>query len=77
MIHSKLFYLLRPKRSWLSFAIEPITSIKSTKFIEKEIWWFDLICEKWDLWAQWEYTCIVSDKGLEIVAWIQENIFNK
>ena len=64
-------------KKWMAFAIEPITSEKSTRFVEKQPWWWDLLCEKWDLWAQWEYTCMVTSKWLEIVAWIQEDIFNK
>lgn len=63
-------------KKWLAFAIEPITSIKSTRFVEKEPGGWDLLCEKWDLWAQWEYTCMVSENWLEIVAGIQEDIFN-
>ena len=60
----------------MAFAVEPITSEKSTRFVEKEPGWWDLLCEKWDLWAQWEYTLIVSNKWVEIVAWIQEDIFD-
>ena len=64
-------------KKWMAFAIEPITSEKSTRFVEKEPGGWDLLCEKWDLWAQWEYTCMVIDNKVEIVAWIQENLFDK
>jgi len=58
------------------FAIEPITSEKSTNFVEKEPGGWDLLCEKWDLGAQWEYTLITTKNWPEIVAWIQEDLFN-
>jgi len=58
-------------RNNMAFAIEPITSIKSTNFVEKEPGAWDLLCAKWDLWAQWEYTVMVQNNKIEIVAWIQ------
>jgi hypothetical protein len=33
-----------------------------------------LYCEKNDLWAQWEYTVIVDDNKIQVVAGIQENL---
>ena len=73
--HKDLKHLILKKN--MAFAIEPITSEKSTHFIEKEPGGWDLLCEKWDLWAQWEYTVIVWKNGPEVVAWIQENLFDK
>jgi len=62
-------------KKWMSFAIEPITAIQSTEFIEKRKWWWDLLCKKWDLWAHWEYTIITIDNKIEIVAWLQDNSY--
>lgn len=59
-------------KNWMTFAIEPITAIKSTNWIEKKSWDWPLYCEKWDLWAQWEYTIIVDSNKIEVVAWIQQ-----
>lgn len=61
----------------MAFAIEPITAEKSSDFIEEYPWSWELLCEKWDLWAQWEYTLAVIDNKLEIISWIQENLFDK
>jgi len=72
--HKDLKHLILKK--WMAFAIEPITAEKSTKFIEKEPGGWDLLCEKWDLGAQWEYTVIAGNNGIEIVAWIQEDLFD-
>ena len=72
--HKDLKHLILKK--WMAFAIEPITAEKSTRFVEKEPGGWDLLCEKWDLGAQWEYTVIAWNNWVEIVAWIQENLFN-
>lgn len=61
----------------MSFAVEPITAENSKDFIEESPWSWELICENKDLWAQWEYTCIAENNKIEIVAWIQENLFDK
>ena len=61
----------------MAFAIEPITAEKSSDFIEQSPWSWELLCEKWDLWAQWEYTLAVIDNKLEIISWIQEDLFDK
>lgn len=83
-VHEAPFILNYPSKNlkniilkkWMAFTIEPITALKSTTFVEKEPGWWDLLCEKWDLWAQWEYTLIASDKWVEVIAWIQEDIFD-
>jgi len=64
-------------KNWMVFAIEPITAEKSSNFIEKSPQNWELLCEKQDIWAQWEYTIAVSDNKIEVVAWIQENLFDK
>jgi hypothetical protein len=35
------------------------------------------LCEKWDLGAQWEYTCVVKNNKVHIVSGIQEDLFEK
>ena len=64
-------------KNWMSFAIEPITAVKSSDWVEKEPGEWDLLCEKWDLWAQWEYTLMVLDNKIEIVAWLFYDDKNK
>ena len=63
-------------KNWMSFAIEPITAIESTSWVEKKTGDWLLYCEKWDLGAQWEYTVIVDNDKIEVVAGIQEDKFN-
>ena len=62
-------------KNGMSFAVEPITAVESTSWIEKEPGWWDLLCEKWDLWAQWEYTLIVMNNKIEVVAWLTDDKF--
>ncbi len=62
-------------KNWMSFAIEPITAIKSSSCIEKKSWEWPLYCSLWDLWAQWEYTLIVYNNKIQVVSWIQENLW--
>lgn len=56
-------------------AFEPITAVTSTDFISKP--WNDrnLYCKKWDLWAQWEYTILITKDGYEILSWITDDLF--
>ncbi len=61
----------------MAFAIEPITAEQSSDFIEETPWAWELLCEKWDLWAQWEYTLAVIDNKIEVISWIQEDLFDK
>lgn len=51
-------------------ALEPITAIKSTDVILK--WNNDrnLYCNKWDLWAQWEYMVLITENWYEILSGI-------
>jgi methionine aminopeptidase len=50
-------------------AIEPITAEKSDEYIQKK--WNDrnLYTRLWDLWAQREYTILVTEWKPEILAW--------
>ncbi len=56
-------------------AFEPITAVTSTDFHYK--WRNDrnLYCKDGDIWAQWEYTILITDKGYEILSWITEDLF--
>lgn len=51
-------------------AIEPITAIKSTQFITKRGNDWNLYCRSWDLWAQREYTVLITGNGYEILSGI-------
>lgn len=56
-------------------AFEPITAVTSTDFVAKR--WNDrnLYCKKGDLWAQREYTILITEDGYEILSWITEDLF--
>lgn len=58
-------------KTWMVIALEPITAVKSRDFFCNEENWRNLYTEYWDLWAQWEYTVLVTDNGYEILAGIQ------
>lgn len=60
---------------WMVLAFEPITAVVSTDFGSKP--WNDrpLYCKKWDLWAQREYTILITEKWYEILSWITEDLF--
>ncbi len=51
-------------------ALEPITAIKSELAVERKWIPWNMYTQKWDLWAQWEYTVLISDNGYEILAGI-------
>ena len=55
--------------SGMSFALEPITALKSNTVKSIKGKW-DLITSNGDLWAQWEYSVIVTENWPEIVAWL-------
>ncbi len=53
-------------------ALEPITAMWSTGYIEKpKINDWNLYTQQWDLWAQWEYTILITETGYEVLAGIQ------
>lgn len=56
-------------------AFEPITAVSSTDFVSRP--WNDrnLYCKGRDLWAQREYTILITEKWYEILSWITEDIF--
>lgn len=56
-------------KKWMVLAIEPITAVVSTDVYSAKNWW-NLYTNKWDYWAQWEYTLVVTDNWIEILAWV-------
>ena len=56
-------------------AFEPITAVTSKDFVNKPGNDWNLYCKNGDLWAQWEYTILVTDTGYEILSWITEDLF--
>jgi methionyl aminopeptidase len=52
-------------------ALEPITAIKSTQYVEKQWIKHDLFTEFGDIGAQREYTVVVTNNGVEVLAWLQ------
>ncbi len=61
--------ILKP---WMVIALEPITAMGSTSYIEKpKINSRNLYTAQWDLWAQWEYTILITEDWYEILAWVQ------
>ncbi len=56
-------------------AFEPITAVSSIDFVSKPGNDWNLYCKKWDLWAQREYTILITEKGYEILSWITEDLF--
>jgi methionyl aminopeptidase len=55
-------------------AIEPITALRSTDYVEDPDNGRNLYSKGWDLWCQWEYTVAVTDTGMEILAGVQDNL---
>lgn len=51
-------------------ALEPITAISSFEAIEKPWIPWNMYTSKWDLWAQWEYTVLITDNWYEVLAGI-------
>ena len=78
-VHEKPYVYNRPHpdtsktnfQTWMVVALEPITAITSDDFVEWDNWW-NLYTKDWDLWAQREYTVVVTDSWCEILAWITE-----
>lgn len=56
-------------------AFEPITAITSTDFYHKPGNEWNLYCKHGDIWAQWEYTILITQESYEIVSWITEDLF--
>ena len=56
-------------------AFEPITAVESKGFKNKPGNDWNLYCNKWDLWAQREYTILITDKWYEILSWVTEDLF--
>ncbi len=56
-------------------AFEPITAVTSTDFVSKPKNDWNLYCKKWDLWAQREYTILITETWYEILSWITDDIY--
>ncbi len=56
-------------------AFEPITAVTSTDFHHRPGNERNLYCKDGDLWAQWEYTILITKDGYEILSWITEDLF--
>lgn len=57
-------------KPWMVVALEPITAVRSTDFVEHMWNPWNLYTKWWDLGAQWEYTIAIGDNGYEILAGI-------
>ena len=55
-------------------AFEPITAVSSTDFVSKPGNDWNLYCKGKDLWAQREYTILITKDGYEILSWITDDI---
>jgi len=53
-------------------ALEPITALSSRDTIEKSGNPRNLYTQNGDLWAQWEYTILITANGYEILAWLPD-----
>ncbi len=56
-------------------AFEPITAVNSTDFVSRPGNDWNLYCKNKDLWAQREYTILITEDGYEILSWITEELF--
>lgn len=56
-------------------AFEPITAISSTDFVNRAGNDWNLYCKGKDLWAQREYTILITETWYEILSWITEDLF--
>jgi len=56
-------------------AFEPITAVTSTDFVSRPGNDRNLYCKGKDIWAQWEYTILITKDGYEILSWITEDLF--
>jgi methionyl aminopeptidase len=56
-------------------ALEPITALNSTTSVEKPANHRNLYTQLGDIGAQWEYTVLVTNKGYEVLAGIEEDLW--
>ena len=61
--------ILKP---WMVVAIEPITAINSTQFVEKKWNDLNLYCKNGDLGCQREYTILITNNWYEILSGITD-----
>ena len=53
-------------------ALEPITAVKSTDVVMRWNNDWNLYCNKWDLWAQWEYMVLITESWYEVLSGITD-----
>lgn len=58
---------------WMVIAIEPITAVVSDDVVFGDLNDWNLYCKKGDLWAQWEYTVLITENGPKVLAGITED----
>lgn len=56
-------------------AFEPITAVNSSDFVHRPGNDWNLYCKGKDLWAQREYTILITETWYEILSWITEDLF--
>lgn len=72
-----IFNYPSPDGKWVFFqpgmvvALEPITAIKSQKVFEKPWNHWNLYTQYWDLWAQREYTIVITENWYEVLAGLE------
>lgn len=52
-------------------AIEPITAYTSTQYVQDPHNWWNLYTQDGDIWAQREYTIVITENWYEVVAGIE------
>ena len=62
-------------RPWMVLALEPILSYNSDDYIQMTGNTWPMYTKNWDLWSQREYTILVSDNGVEILAGVTEDLW--
>ncbi len=79
--HPHIFNTPNPEMKHIFFkpgmvlALEPITAVTSTDFVARPGNDWNLYCKGRDLWAQREYTILITEDGYEILSWITEDLF--
>ena len=55
-------------------AIEPITAVVSDDVVYWDLNDWNLYTKKWDIWAQWEYTVLITENWPKVLAGITEDL---
>lgn len=62
-------------RPGMVLALEPILSYNSDDYIQMPGNNRPMFTKNWDLWSQWEYTIVVTENGVEILAGVTEDLW--